>query len=322
MHNKSQALEIVIFTPPVKLSSWETWCGGKLDGAIHQHSNLPGTFFPIEMLEKLNLELEDLDLNLTLPARWTETVIAVFFNSISKKLAKKQGKPLHWHWVISQHNQPPNGSSLKPKPDLVLVDKDQLTVPEWGSIYAVVETTSLAKSAKIWVTICQKAFTIFEMQCNWWFVPSIAFTGDCIWFYLHDHTGEMNEEQRIQKGKRLKKWMKRLVWFLTGLMLSEKMDQGYDQLMVWDNEGHIVEIMVQRLEYNIVEQLFKSHMLRGHATQCWHVWWEGKDYIIKDSWIDTTGQWSKLDILKALKVFQHWLMERMFIYLMEKMTLP
>ena len=78
-------------------------------------------------------------------------------------------------------------------------------------------------------------------------------------------------------------WIKKLVWFLAGLMLSDKMDLGYDQLMVQDKEGQIAKMKVEGLEYNVVEKLFKSHVLRGHATQCWHVQWEEKDYIIKDS---------------------------------------
>ena len=43
----------------------------ELDGAIHQHKDFPGALFPEEMLARLNLKLDDLNLDLTAPGGLT-----------------------------------------------------------------------------------------------------------------------------------------------------------------------------------------------------------------------------------------------------------
>ena len=63
----------------------------------------------------------------------------------------------------------------------------------------------------------------------------------------------------------------------------------------------ITAISVDRNEFTIIKQLFSLSTMRGHATQCWHVWSiDGQEYIIKDSWINTRWQLNKIDILREI----------------------
>ena len=44
------------------------------------------------------------------------------------------------------------------------------------------------------------------------------------------------------------------------------------------------KIAVNGVEYTVIECIFSSETVRGHATWCWHVLKGEKHYVIKDSW--------------------------------------
>ena len=73
------------FHPLCKVEQLQNMMAKELDGMKCQHRDLLDVLFPEGMLGKLNLKLEDLNLDSTAPGKWTETAIAVVFNSISMK---------------------------------------------------------------------------------------------------------------------------------------------------------------------------------------------------------------------------------------------
>jgi len=66
------------------------------------------------------------------------------FNGIANALVTKRQIHLHRQWCSSNHASPVKGSSIKRKPDLVLVDahRPKDWVPGWKDIHAIGELTS------------------------------------------------------------------------------------------------------------------------------------------------------------------------------------
>ena len=112
----------------------------------------------------LSLAFNDEIFNIELTDQQSEKAIAEYFNHIGRLLAQRVGVTLDCHWVISQCNKPTKGSSIKCKPDLVLVNINQPTAPHWVHIYAIAKVTAMKQHTCIQGILQQKALVHFEAQ--------------------------------------------------------------------------------------------------------------------------------------------------------------
>jgi hypothetical protein len=75
---------------------------------------------------------------------------------------------------------------------------------------------------------------------------------------------------------------------------------GYDPSMTRDNGDKLLTITIAEKVYDVVKKIFTSETLRGRATQCWKVRRDGKDFVIKDAWIQTERQTNEIDMLRRV----------------------
>ena len=83
----------------------------------------------------------------------------------------------------------------------------------------------------------------------------------------------------------LSKSKKELLQLIVGFAFAQEYVLGYDKMMK-GSDNAITANMINK-EFTAIKQVFRSSTMRGNATQCWHVKsTDGKEYIIKDSWIN------------------------------------
>lgn len=87
---------------------------------------------------------------------------------------------------------------------------------------------------------------------------------------------------------------------IIALMFGDDELVGYDKSMQHGQHSEIVSIMAGGLEYTVKKKLFLSEVMRGRATQCWHVEREGEQYVIKDSWVQVGRASNEIDLLQEM----------------------
>jgi hypothetical protein len=195
------------------------------------------------------------------------------------------------------------GSDIKRKPDLILVDKSyeekSLT---WSQVHALGEVTvsALSKNKTIIDTIYQKSFLITNTQENRNFVPSIYFTGkDSFTFEVCDRSGAVHSQTMKIANNQLT-----LLRIITGLMFARPSNIGYDETIDCDIRGKAKIIRVEKRKYDVIESLFKAESMRGRVTRCWRVARNEGDvqthYVIKDSWADERRTQSEISTLERI----------------------
>jgi hypothetical protein len=96
-----------------------------------------------------------------------------------------------------------------------------------------------------------------------------------------------------------------LLWVIIGFLFADEEAIGYDPTMCHRDDGEIFGIMVDGTEYTVVKRLFSADTLKGCATQCWWVQRDGKQYVIKDSWICNGCPYNKINMLRELVDVEH-----------------
>ncbi len=69
-----------------------------------------------------------------------------------------------------------------------------------------------------------------------------------------------------------------------GILYLDGEDAGFD--LTVRLRCNKKEIEVGGEWFNIVDVIHVEGILRGRATVCYHVEKDGKDYVVKDSWVD------------------------------------
>ena len=181
----------------------------------------------------------------------------------------------------------------KHKPDIILLKKGSKAA--WPTVCAVGEVTAEAGfPSRICNTIQQKAFLTFATQPDRCFTASLAFSKDCFQLVTCDHTRLVNSvKENLNDGALT------LLRIVAGLMFGSDELLGYDQSMYRGPDGSIKTITVGQHEYTVIETIFSLETVRGHATRCWRVRREWKDYVLNDSWCHHTWK-SEAVILRKL----------------------
>lgn len=72
---------------------------------------------------------------------------------------------------------------------------------------------------------------------------------------------------------------------------------GYDPTITFEGERRFLS--VGDISYEILKTEFIGDMIRGRGTVCFHVSRGDKEYVVKDSWVDTGHSRSERDFLKS-----------------------
>ena len=212
------------------------------------------------------------------------------------KLANIKKCPLKREWNSKYHNSPLGGSSIKRKPDIILLDKALKTNPVWLNVCGVCEIMSSDNfHARIHNTIHNKAFIIMTTQFDRRFTLFLSVAGISFKLVACDHAGVV-----ISATYNLHNDPLVVLRILAGFMFSDEIFIGYDPSISRDNKDNLLQITVTHKEYNIVNKIFTSKTLRGHATQCWKVRREGMECVMKDTWIQVEQQSNEIDILRHI----------------------
>lgn len=193
------------------------------------------------------------------------------------------------------------GSSIRRKPDLILVDETSLDKPIWPNVRALSEVTrsERKKNKTIKDTIIQKSYITTTTQANRCFVPCLDFAHDSFTLTIIDRAGLVHSETRKVCDHRLT-----LLRIIIGLMFGRPSDIGYDETIECDDNGNATSITINNKKYVVEEELFKSQSMRGRATRCWRVSriedGISEAYVVKDSWVDTRRTQSETHTLRLI----------------------
>ena len=207
-------------------------------------------------------------------------------NGIADELANYTKVPVVRKWDACIKNTIALRSNIQHKPDLVIVPKDFSTNlcnnnnrPHWKSFHAY--TKVILQSIQWWIneTMWQKSFVMFDALPTRHFIPNLTFNDKNTLLFVCDHTAVVHSKLLL-----LSKSKKELLQLIVGFAFAQEYVLGYDMMKGSDNA--ITANMINK-EFTAIKRVFRSSIMRGHATQCWHVKsTDGKEYIIKDSWIN------------------------------------
>ncbi|KAJ7507262.1 hypothetical protein B0H11DRAFT_2185726 [Mycena galericulata] len=139
------------------------------------------------------------------------------------------------------------------------------------------------------------ASLVFSSQDNRRFVVSLSFIAGNIRLFVFDRVGlvttfpfDLHEDPES------------FVRVMAGLMFTKDPALlGYDTSIIMTPAGRFID--VDGVRYKIVETLFVSEAIRGKGTVCWRARYEGKDYVIKDTWVDNSRPHTEAKMLHMAK---------------------
>ena len=127
------------------------------------------------------------------------------------------------------------------------------------------------------------------------FIPNLTFNDKNTLLFVCDHTAVVHSKLLL-----LSKSKKEFLQLIVGFAFAQEYVLGYDKMMKGSGDA-ITANMINEEGFTVIKRVFRSSTMRGHVTQCWHVKsTDGKEYIIKDSWINTRWQLNKIDILHKI----------------------
>jgi Fungal protein kinase len=244
-----------------------------------------------------------------LPQVCTEQSITDWLNNIGKAMAHASGHAIRRVWSHRNCNKPPDGSNIKRKPDIILIDKvyhsilnsTPHTSSDWNFIQSFCEVTSQEKtSTRITDTINAKSYVLFATQHNRRFVVAMSFTGNGKFrLTVTDREGQVRLGETSLSGKRHNIAFFTIIAFL---MFGNDSDIGLDPTIEVDSTGKVCAIVVDKKRFEVFQLIHSVETLIGRATKVWIVSFEGKLYILKDSWIQDSHVESEVSFLERMSV--------------------
>ncbi|KAH8109274.1 kinase-like domain-containing protein, partial [Phellopilus nigrolimitatus] len=125
------------------------------------------------------------------------------------------------------------------------------------------------------------------------FVLGMAIFRDYVTFHYFDRAGVIasdtfNIHEHPEKFLRI----------VIGFLFSSKTELGYDNSIVVENGS--LFITVKDKKFRLEQHIYAEPCIRGRGTACYLASLDGKQYVIKDSWVDDNRQSPEQQILKHL----------------------
>jgi Fungal protein kinase len=216
-----------------------------------------------------------------------EKALAKFLNTICAAIAAASGKPILRVWNASYCDKILEGSPIRRKPDVVLLDHDFRGTPRWQDIRAVAEVTkSKSEHTRIIRTVTDKTYIMLNSQPNRFFVPIIsAWNNTKFRLTVTDRQGQLRTKTfNIEYGVRRADLLI-LFRILVGLCFGNEEAVGYDPTMIMGRDN-VEAIMCAGMRFNVIRLIYATQSLIGRATHVWEVEHEGGSHILKDAWVE------------------------------------
>ncbi|KAJ7084022.1 hypothetical protein B0H15DRAFT_932224 [Mycena belliarum] len=151
---------------------------------------------------------------------------------------------------------------------------------------------SPANKKELLAQLLNGAYLIFSSQDTRRFVISLGFVGYSVRLFIFDRAGlvttfpfDLHEEPES------------FVRVMTAVTFAtDPAFLGYDTSIVKTPAGR--SVVVDGITYKLVQTLFVSDVVRGRGTVCWHARHGDQDFVIKDTWADTSREHTEADILR------------------------
>jgi hypothetical protein len=284
------------------------------DTFIDGVTNLIQTIFPDDKLPILpsNNLLNQLALYDKKQGKWklpdyekenNEDNLTAFLNQICDNIEKITETKALRKWNSNFCNTPLEGSPISRKPDIVLLDVASKCRVTWTSIRAIFETTSQKyETRKISNTVTDKSYIILTTQPNRIFVPILSIWGAFnLRLTVTDRQGQLRS-QVVDIGR---PWRSSdsltFLRLIIGFCFADSLLVGYDPTMRTTYDDKVEFISCDGKEFKVIDVLFEAQSLVGRGTRVWLVEYQGKRYILKDSWVEVSRHVSEFKCLEDLK---------------------
>jgi hypothetical protein len=128
----------------------------------------------------------------------------------------------------------------------------------------------------------------------------LSFTGNGKFrLTVSDREGQVRVGETSLSGKRHNVAFFTIIAFL---MFGNDSDIGLDPTVEVDSTGKVCAILVDKKRFEVLQLIHSVETLIGRATKVWIVSFEGKLYILKDSWIQDSHVKSEVSFLERMSV--------------------
>lgn len=246
------------------------------------------------------------------PSKLDEDKLAVWLNNIGTTLGNAFHHETVRIWSHGCRNTPPVGGSpdVLRKPDLVLLNKkyyDEIQVSnervDWAFIHAFAEVTCSQRiSQRIVDTVNTKAFLMFLCQPDRRFVVALTFTSaekESFRLTVTDREGQIRWTVGLGIA-RSKERAKLFFRILVVLMFGRPQDIGRDPNMEIDGIGNCVAITHEEKRFVVERRIYSLDSVVGRGTRVYIATHGGKQYTLKDCWIQHERVGSEVKMLKKM----------------------
>jgi serine/threonine protein kinase len=87
---------------------------------------------------------------------------------------------------------------------------------------------------------------------------------------------------------------------MVGLCFANAPYVGYDPSIITDKHGCVKSIKCCGKEFNVVHTIYETQSLVGRATRVWEVEYMGKEFILKDAWVEKARPVSEIQHLEHI----------------------
>ena len=159
--------------------------------------------------------------------------------------------------------------------------------------------TKESASAAI-LQLAQYARLIFRAQPNRRYVVGSFIIGKKIHLAVFDRSGVISS-----MGFDIDKDPETFIHIVVGTLFLDAVQLGFDPTITYEPGGTENYLLFKGTKYIITNVLYVEGVIRGRGTVCYNVYpADGNpfdEYIVKDSWVDTSREDSEADILRELK---------------------
>lgn len=230
-----------------------------------------------------------------LPGEWTEPAAASFLNLVVSDIGRVTGQAFQRYWTL---NQILPGSQ---KPDIVLLDINHEEPVHWRNIRALTEVMrSKAEIDRVVYTFNDNTFTMLTTQFNRTFVPVISIFDKYFRLAVTDRQGHLCSIVYNLSGPHAL----HLVHLLATLCFGSPGAIGYDPSVLTNSRDETTAIICDTVTYKVLHCIHAVQRLFGRATHVFLVESNNQQFILKDSWVETSDPYSEMRHLKRIQGVQ------------------
>lgn len=219
-------------------------------------------------------------------------------------LAHPEWKVDRRRWSDLYDKQPVLHPFCKRKPDATQLPVDPSSIPKgkalpWCVLFGTGEMKSNVKARPEGITqSAEGARVIFNTQLNRRHVVGFVLTDNLLSVLAFDRSGLVASSPfNIHENPSL------FLHAMVGCLHIEETRFGIDPTVKIDENSKTIQVGEEW--YDIIDVLHVEGALRGRGTVCYHVRKDGKDYVVKDSWVDTSREDREPKVLASLSGLKH-----------------